>query len=77
MQVFNPEFVAAVKAKLETLNPLDQKAYFTREQVCLAVGVPAMFANVISIILADEEFSGFESVKSRGIRWKKASAEAL
>lgn len=68
MQVFNPEFIAAVKTKLETLQPLQ---YMTREQLCVSLGVGSAYTNAISIIMSDPEFADFESVKSRGIRRKK------
>lgn len=68
MQVFNPEFVQAVKAELETLK---DGFYMTREMLCVAVGVPKEYANAISMITLDPEFSEFEAVKSRGYRRKK------
>jgi hypothetical protein len=68
MQVFNQEFVDAVKVQLAKVQP---GFYITREQVCLAVEVSGAYANAISILMAGPEFAGYESVKSRGIRPKK------
>jgi len=68
MKVFTDEFVNAVKGKLETLPDGD---YLTREKLCIAINVPAVYANAISMLMAQPEFSGFEAVKSRGIRRKK------
>lgn len=74
MQVFNQEFVDAVKSKLETIQP---GFYMTREQVCLAVGISGTYANAISILMAGPEFADFESVKSRGIRRKKVETNPI
>ena len=68
MKVFTDEFVQAVKTKLDTLEPLQ---YLTREQLCLALNVSPEYMSAISIVMKDEQFSEFESVKSRGIRRKK------
>ena len=68
MKVFTEEFVQAVEDKLNKLEPL---AYLTREQICLALNVPAVYMPAISMLLADERFNNFEAVKSRGIRRKK------
>ena len=70
MKVFTDEFVQAVEDKLNKLEPLQ---YLTREQICAALNVPAVYMPAISIILSDERFNQFEAVKSRGIRRKKVA----
>lgn len=69
MQVFNPEFIAAVKAQLDTLKE-GKGFYMTREQICNAIGVSNQYVNALSMITAEPEFAAFESVKSRGYRRK-------
>ena len=71
MQVFNPEFTTAVLSVLNTHLNDEPGSYLTREQVCFKVGVDKMYMNAISIVMLDESFNGFETVKSRGIRKKK------
>lgn len=73
MNVFNQEFVTAIKAKLDSLEPL---AYLTREQICAAIGVDKTYVNAVSIVMQEPQFADYEAVKSRGIRRKKISAAA-
>lgn len=68
MQVITNEFKQAV---LDELNKLEDGFYLTRSMVCERIGVGEQYENVVSILMQDPEFSGFESVKSRGIRKRK------
>lgn len=69
MKVFTEEFVNAIEEQLNKLEPLQ---YLTREQLCGKMQVSAEYMNAISIVMKDERFNKFESVKSRGIRLKKS-----
>lgn len=68
MQVLNPEFVQAVKNKLDKL---EAGCYYSREQICISLGLDKSMVNAVTLALQDPLFAGFESVKSRGIRAKK------
>jgi hypothetical protein len=68
MQVFTSDFLAAVKSKLESIQP---GFYMTRSQLCLSLNIASDYEGVISMLLGTPEFSDFEAVKSRGIRRKK------
>jgi hypothetical protein len=69
VKVFTDEFVNAIETQLNTLEPLQ---YLTREQLCSKMQVSADYMNAISIVMKEERFNRFESVKSRGIRLKKS-----
>lgn len=70
MQVFTTEFVETIKGKLDSIQ---DGFYMTREQLCISLNIAPIYANAISILLTTDEFSCYESVKSRGIRRKKIS----
>jgi hypothetical protein len=73
MQVFTSEFIASVKSKLESIQ---DGFYMTREQLCISLNIAPAYANSITMLLSQPEFSNFEAVKSRGIRRKKNLATA-
>jgi hypothetical protein len=70
MQILNPEFLTAVKGKLDKL---EDGSYLTREQVCVLLGVNKDMVGAVTLALMDPMFSNYESVKSRGIRRKKVA----
>jgi hypothetical protein len=68
MKVFTQEFVDGVSSVLATLEP---GSYLTRAQVCSKLGISESYANAISMLTLEPEFSKYEAVKSRGYRLKK------
>jgi hypothetical protein len=60
MNVFDSQFVQAVKEKLNSLQPNER---ITQKALCESVGVDGRFTPVITLILQEEEFSGFDSRK--------------
>jgi hypothetical protein len=72
MQVFNSEFVQAVR---NHLNGMTVK-YVTREELCKALGVSVEYSGAISIMFETGLFPEFETIRSRGIRRRELKAAA-
>ncbi len=72
MQVFNSEFVQAIKNVLES----NTSKYITREEVCVKLGVSKDYAGVISIMFDNGMFPEYETVRSRGIKRRELQAAA-
>jgi len=65
IKVYNQEFVTAVQNVLNSLKP---GYYVTAEQLVKDVGLDGSRKGLIADMFANGEITGFESVKSRGIR---------
>ncbi len=74
LNMFTNEFTNAVLVELAKLEADD---YITREKLCKRLGLENKDAALaVSILMQEPAFAGYESVRSRGIRRRKADASS-